>query len=174
MSTPKDLSEMNFGRLTAKEIVRYDPKKGAIWRCECSCGGEKEVPAAYLLNKKTQSCGCLYNETRQDCVKARKDIADHTSISSLVASKKLMKSNTSGYTGVYFDKRSQRWNAYINFKKKRYHLGSYRDIEDVVKERRLAEERLHDPEIMERFGDLTEERKAEFLAYLQGTPSEIK
>ena len=91
-----------------------------------------------------------------------------------MASKKLMKSNTSGYTGVYFDKRSQRWNAYINFKKKRYHLGSYRDIEDVVKERRLAEERLHDPEIMERFGDLTEERKAEFLAYLQGTPSEIK
>ncbi len=171
---------MNFGRLTAKEIVRHDPKKGAIWRCECECGGEKEVPAAYLLNKKTQSCGCLaekhitelnrqditnerfdrlvairptdhrdasgsviweckcdcetivyysvnmlrqgrvhscgclYNETRQDCVMARKDIADHTSISSLVASKKLMKSNTSGYTGVYFDKLSERWNAYIN------------------------------------------------------------
>lgn len=302
MSTPRDLSEMKFGRLTAKEIVRYDPKKGAIWRCECSCGGEKEVPAAYLLNKKTQSCGCitkeireqsmikgqrfglleairfdhtdekkrtywlfqcecgnqkvlpvnsvkwsgvrscgclaekhitelnrqditnerfdrlvairptdqrdasgsviweckcdcetivyysvnmlrqgrvhscgcLYNETRQDCVKARRDFKDHTSISSLVAAKKTMKTNTSGYTGVYFDKRSERWNAYINFKKKRYYLGSYRDIEDAVKARKEAEERIHDPAIMERFDDLTAERKAEFLAYLQGTNSETK
>lgn len=296
MGTPKDLTDTVFGRLTAKEIVRYDPKKGAIWRCECSCGGEKEVPAAYLLNKKTQSCGCLtkeireqsmvkgqrfglleairfdhtdekkrtywlfkcecgnqkvlpvnsvkwsgvrscgclaekhitelnrqditnerfdrltairptderdasgsviweckcecenivfysvntlrrgkvhscgclYNETRQDCVKARKDIGDHTSISSLVAAKKTMKTNTSGYTGVYFDKRSERWNAYINFKKKRYYLGSYRDIEDAVKARKDAEERIHDPVILERMNDLTAERKAEFLAYLSG------
>lgn len=302
MSTPRDLTGMTFGLLTAKEIIRYDPKKGAIWRCECSCGGEKDVSAIYLRNGKTKSCGCLnreiksrsdiagqrfgklvairfdhmdekykphwlfqcdcgnqkvlpinsvkwsrvrscgclaeqhitelnrqditgerfdrltairpteerdasgsilwefgcdcgntvklsvntfrkgrvhscgckYKETRPECVKARKDFADHTSISSLVAAKKTMKTNTSGYTGVYFDKRSERWNAYINFKKKRYYLGSYRDIEDAVKERRLAEERLHDPEIMERFEDLTEERKAEFLAYLQGTSAETR
>ena len=76
------------------------------------------------------------------------------------------------YTGVYFDKLSERWNAYINLKNKRYYLSSYRDIEDAVKERRLAEERLHDPEIMERFGDLTAERKTEFLAYLSGTARE--
>lgn len=44
---------------------------------------------------------------------------------------------------MYFDKRSGKWNAYINFKKKRYNLGYFRDIEDAVKERRLAEERLH-------------------------------
>lgn len=105
---------------------------------------------------------------------ARKDIADHTSISSLVASKKLMKSNTSGYTGVYFDKLSERWNAYINLKNKRYYLGSYRDIEDAVKERRLAEARLHDPEIMEWLEDLTAEKKTEFMAYLTGTPEETK
>ena len=120
------------------------------------------------------SCGCKYKETRPECVKARKDFADHASISSLVAAKKTTKTNTSGYTGVYFDKRSQKWNAHINFKKKRYYLGSYRDIEDAVKERRLAEERLHDPEIMERFEDLTKERKAEFLAYLQGTSVETR
>ena len=60
---------MVFGRLTAKEIVRIEPRKGTIWRCECSCGGEKEVPAAYLINKKTQSCGCLNSE-----IKERSDI----------------------------------------------------------------------------------------------------
>ena len=300
MSTPRDLTDRPFGRLTAKEIVRMDKSKGAIWRCECICGGEKEVPANYLLNGKTKSCGCLtreiknrsdiskqqfglltavrfdhmdekykpywlfeckcgnqkvlsinsvkwgrvrscgclaekhitelnrqditgvqfdrltairpmderdasgsviweckcecenivkisvntlrsgrvhscgckYKETRSECTKARKDIADHTSISSLVSSKKTKVNNTSGHTGVYYDKRSEKWNAYINFKKKRYNLGYFHDIEDAVKERRLAEERLHDPEILERIGDLTEERKAEFMAYLHGTPLE--
>ena len=299
MGTPKDLTDMLFGRLTAKEIVRFDEHRGAIWRCECSCGGEKEVPANYLLKGKTRSCGCLnreikersditgqrfgkltairfdhkdeqykpywlfqcdcgnqkvlpinsvkwsgvrscgclaekhitelnrqditgerfdrlvavrpmnardsggsiiwecrcdcgntvnisvntlrngrvhscgckYKEMRPICVKARKDIADHTSVSSLVSAKKTKVNNTSGYTGVYYDKRSGKWNAYINFKKKRYNLGYYRDIEDAVKERRLAEERLHDPEIQERFGDLTEERKAEFISYLNGVPT---
>ena len=56
---------MTFGRLTAKEIVCVDKRKGVIWRCECSCGGEKEVPAAYLLNKKTQSGGCITKEIQE-------------------------------------------------------------------------------------------------------------
>ena len=39
-------------------------------------------------------------------------------------------------------------------------------------EGRLAEERLLDPEILEQIGDLTEERKAKFMAYQHGTPPE--
>ena len=71
------------------------------------------------------------------------------------------------YTGVYFDKLSERWNAYINLKNKRYYLGSYRDIEDAVKERRLAEARLHDPAIIAHIETLTEERRKEFAMYLR-------
>ena len=37
----KDLSNQQFGRLTAKEIVGKD-KRGYLWRCECECGGEKK------------------------------------------------------------------------------------------------------------------------------------
>lgn len=296
-----DLTNMQFGRLTAREIVRKDKSKGAIWRCECSCGGEKEVAASYLLNKKTQSCGCIkreqkeasikkdqkfglltavefhhydenhkahwlfkcecgnekilpvnsvkwsgvrscgclaekhiknlktkditnqqfnmltairptemrdkagaiiwecrcecgntvlysinaltkgkvhscgckYKATRKECVKARKDIKDNTSISSLVSAKKLKKTNTSGYTGVYLDKRNEMWNAYINFKKKRYYLGAYKDIENAVKARAEAEERLHDPEILERFHDLTPEKQKEFREYIRQTVSTL-
>ena len=65
----KDITNQKFGRLTAKEVVRTVPGKGSIWRCECECGGEKEVPAAYLLNGHTRSCGCI-NAERQ----ARLDI----------------------------------------------------------------------------------------------------
>lgn len=50
----KDLPDQKFRRLTAKEVVQTVPGKGNIWRCECECGGEKEVPAAYLLNGHTQ------------------------------------------------------------------------------------------------------------------------
>lgn len=45
----KDITNQKFGRLIAKEIVRTIPGKGTIWRCECECGGEKEVLAAYFL-----------------------------------------------------------------------------------------------------------------------------
>ena len=166
MSKCVDLTGMTFGRLTAKELVRADKSKGAIWRCECSCGGEKEVLASRLRSKKTQSCGCLYNETRQDCPKARKDIADHTSISALVSAEKPNKKNTSGHTGVYQDKRSGKWCAYINFKKKRYSLGTFQNKDDALKARIRAEERFHDPMIIERLNNLTAEPKAEFLEYL--------
>ena len=295
MSIPRDLTNKAFGRLTAKEIVRMDRSKGAIWRCECSCGGEKEVPAAYLLNGKTKSCGCLtreiksksditnqrfgllvavrfdhtdekykphwlfqcdcgnqkvlpissvkwgrvrscgclaekhitelnrqdisgmqfdrltavrptderdvtgsiiweckcecgnivklsvnklhsgrvhscgckYKETRSECTKARKDITDHTSISSLVSSKKVKVNNTSGCTGVYLDKRSGKWNAYINYQKKRYYLGSFKEIESAIRARKEGEERIHDPAIMEHFQNLTPERKKEFIEYMK-------
>lgn len=56
---------MTFGRLTAKEIVLFDKSTGVIWCCECSCGGEKEVPASCLRNKKTQSCGGLVREAKE-------------------------------------------------------------------------------------------------------------
>lgn len=50
----KDLPDQKFRRLTAKEVVWTVSGKGNIWRCECECGGEKEVPAAYLLSGHTQ------------------------------------------------------------------------------------------------------------------------
>ena len=60
-----NLTNQKFGRLTANEIVRTVPGKGNIWRCECECGGEKEVPAAYLRNGHTRSCGCLNKEREE-------------------------------------------------------------------------------------------------------------
>jgi len=171
----QDITDERFDRLVAlRPTAERDASGSVIWECQCECGNIVKISVNTFRQGRVHSCGCLYNETRQDCVKARRDFKDDTSISALVGAKKPHKTNTSGHTGVYLDKRSNRWNAYINFKKKRYYLGSYRDIEDAVKERRLAEARLHDPEIMARLGDLTEERKAEFLAYLQGTSSETR
>ena len=66
----KDLSEMQFGRLTAKEIVgKGTHSQGNLWRCECSCGGEKIVPARYLLSQHTRSCGCINREIKENAIK---------------------------------------------------------------------------------------------------------
>lgn len=300
-SKPKDLTDHVFGRLTAKELLRAEQGVGAIWRCECSCGGEKEVPATRLLNGKTKSCGCmvkesrersnivgqrfgmlvalayhhtdekhrphwsfqcdcgknkvlpiasvkwyrvrscgclldkhirelnrqdiagerfdrltavyptqerdqggsivweclcdcgntvhqsvnklrsgrvhscgcLYAETRSEGVKARRDFGDDTSISALVHAKRPRANNTSGFPGVTYDKRRNRWDAKIHFRKIHYYLGSYATIEEAVAARQEAERRIHDPEIMDRIDVLTPETKTQFLAYLRGMGMKI-
>ena len=63
----KDITGQTFGRLTAREFLYTKEGHGAIWRCECSCGGEKEVAARKLLAKgraAVRSCGCLTREMR--------------------------------------------------------------------------------------------------------------
>jgi len=299
-----DLTNQKFGRLTAKEIVRTVPGKGNIWRCECECGGEKEVPAAYLRNGHTRSCGCLnkereerlditgqrwgrltavrlvryediegtgkrraiwlfrcdcgtekeipatqvkhsrtrscgclanehitnlrkgditgqvfgrltairpteerdsngsvvwelscecgnttyktintlksgkvlscgckYRETRSETVKYRRDMVAGTSVSNIVVSKRLRSNNTSGHTGVGLDKKTGKWYAFINFQGKHYFLGSYKEKVKAIDARRRAEERLHDPIILEYWESLTNDRKIEFANYLCGKNS---
>lgn len=54
--------------------------------------------------------------------------------------RKRAKNNTSGYTGVYWNRRRQKWNAEIRKDGKRYNLGGFDTFEDAVNARRLAEE----------------------------------
>lgn len=65
----KDLTGMVFGRLTVIERApNHITPKGCqitMWRCKCSCplGEECIVSSGNLLNKNTQSCGCLHKES---------------------------------------------------------------------------------------------------------------
>ena len=43
--------------------------------------------------------------------------------------------NTSGYTGVFWHKRDQRWCAYVHYKGKRKYLGYHYNAEEAVKAR---------------------------------------
>ena len=57
-----DIANMTFGRLIAVEPLRKGGDKGIIWRCECSCGKEIEVPVRQLRSGRTRSCGCLRDD----------------------------------------------------------------------------------------------------------------
>ena len=46
--------------------------------------------------------------------------------------------NTSGFNGVSFDKRQNKWIAYISINNKRIHLGYFDDINDAISARKKA------------------------------------
>lgn len=53
----------------------------------------------------------------------------------------IQSNNTSGYKGVCWNKKSNKWYAQIRVNKKRIHLGSFTNIEDAIKARKEAEEK---------------------------------
>lgn len=49
------------------------------------------------------------------------------------------KNNTSGHVGVHWDKRRQKWVAYIKHERRRIHLGYYTHKEDAIAARKAGE-----------------------------------
>lgn len=128
-----------FGRLT---VTAYGGKRGGMhrWKCVCDCGNETIVGQTLLQTGKTKSCGCLQSEVYRDNLK----LIDGTSVTILETAKdRLIASNTSGYTGVYLNRKSGRWIAQITFKGKTYYLGSYADKKEAILARKRGEE-MHD------------------------------
>lgn len=127
-----DLTGKQFGFLNVKRYNK-DSKK---WVCECKCGRMIEVKSNNLKHNNTLSCGkCKYVEA------AQRDIVNGTRISQI--DKKMNKNNTSGVTGVGFNKKKSKWYASIRFCGKNYWLGYYDDKQDAIIVRRKAEEKLH-------------------------------
>ena len=86
-------------------------------------------------------------------------------LSSLVASKEPRADNTSGHTGVCYDKRRDTWIAYITFQKKRINLGSFKKKEDAIRARTEAAARPHDPIIQEHWHKLSERGQEKWNSY---------
>ena len=132
----KDFQGKRFGRLT---VVEYAGKKAGMhrWKCVCDCGKETVVGQSLLQSGKTRSCGCLQAAT----YRRNLQLMDGTSVTKLKASKqgRLIKSNTSGYNGVYYNKKKSLWVAQITFQNKTKYLGSFQCLEDAVEARRMGE-----------------------------------
>lgn len=52
---------------------------------------------------------------------------------------KIANNNTSGYKGVYYNKRERKWKAMININNKQIHLGTFMTKEEAVEARMKAE-----------------------------------
>jgi len=78
------------------------------------------------------------------------DSSDGTQISRII-DPQVSTSNSSGFRGVYFEKRSNKWRARLKFKGKIMSFGSYTDFEDAVAAR-IQAERTYFGEFLEEHG----------------------
>ena len=135
----KDYIGRQFGSLT---VTEYAGKKEGMhrWHCLCQCGSTTIVGQTLLQSGKTKSCGCLQAKSAVTNMK----FVEGTSVTILENAKnRLIRNNTSGHNGVYYNQRSDKWIAQIGFKGKNYYLGTFEKIEDAVRARELAEERIY-------------------------------
>lgn len=132
----KDYIGTRFSHLT---VIDYAGKVNGqhMWRCRCDCGAETIVRQTYLQSGKTKSCGCL----QKTQILRKLKFSGGTSVTILEAGRKrLLRSNTSGVTGVYQNRHSGRWCAQITFRGKTRYLGSFENKADAVAARRNAEQ----------------------------------
>lgn len=145
-----DLTGQRFGRWTvirrAKNHIQPDGRKRIKWLCKCDCGELGEVGRNSLIKKESQSCGCLNRENGLNRVKQMKYF-DGTQIESISSKRRLNKNNKTGHKGVDFHQGKYR--VRINLKGIERYLGSYDKLEDAIKARKLAEEKLFNPIIEE-------------------------
>lgn len=136
-----DLTGRRFGRLTAIEPTdRRDAKDSVYWRCRCDCGRETEVTENALVQGNSLSCGCL-KEENQKKISQRLHRIDGTCVE-ILEKRKYRRDNTSGFRGV-LKLTNGRYRADINFKGKRFYLGTYPDYKEAVNARLEAEEIIH-------------------------------
>lgn len=62
MSMPHNLAGQRFGRLIALRSEGKDRHGHWIWCCACDCGTSVSIVRGSLINRLTQSCGCLHRE----------------------------------------------------------------------------------------------------------------
>lgn len=68
----RNLTGNRFGKLVVVEDVGRR-NRSILWRCECDCGGSKNVTSINLTTGKCKSCGCLQKEMASESNKTHGD-----------------------------------------------------------------------------------------------------
>lgn len=139
MSKPK--GALSGKRVENVEILeKTEEKRGTHWiyKCLCHfCGKEFLANGADVIRGDVYSCGCQKGNMARLALES--DRVDGTRLSLLKA--KIRSDNTSGHKGVALQKGA--WQAYIDFKGKRYDLGRYgQDYQKAVEARERAEQEI--------------------------------
>lgn len=147
-----NLIGQKFGRL---QVTSNSNRRGYVI-CKCDCGNTHEVKASSLTKSKnpTTSCGCYRREVVSVIGKSTihrnfaKSIAINTKYGTnvgMISNPNPPRNNKSGYKGVWYDPVHGVYQAYITFQHKKYALGTFKHLDDAVKARQEAEERLFAP-----------------------------
>lgn len=126
-----------FGRLYVKDTTTINNRLRYV--CVCDCGNIVSVRPQSLLNGNTQSCG---QHNKGDTAALKKFYINGTAPCKIDNPKKLRSNNSSGVTGVWFDKSRELWCAEIMFKSKKYHLGRFTNKQQAIEARQKAEKKI--------------------------------
>ena len=146
LPTKENLIGRRFGKL---EVIGRSDKRGSrgartvpLWECRCECGAICYKATDTLTNSALSMCKECVGRYATAKMREKAGYVGGTQISKLTNTK-LISSNTSGFRGVYFDKRTNSWSARLKFKGKLMNFGSYKNFEDAVKARKEAEELIY-------------------------------
>ena len=67
----RDLRNMRFGKLTVLSFTGQTERNGAIWLCQCDCGGQVRAARGQLTSGYVKSCGCLSRPPLKDYIGKR-------------------------------------------------------------------------------------------------------
>lgn len=147
-----NLIGQKFGRLL---VIANSNRKGRVV-CQCDCGNIHEVITRNLTRSKksTVSCGCYRREVMSNTGKntIRRNSAKRIAINKkygtnvgVVLNSKPNRNNSSGHKGVYYDSKRGIYRVFITLHKQRHYLGCYKHLDEAIKARKEAEERLFAP-----------------------------
>lgn len=136
----RGLTGQKFGRLTVLEFA-YTKDRKNYWKCKCECGNICYVPTVRLTTRETVSCGCKNDENRASLPNLDRGLVDGTMKAAIQRKRKHNRNNTSGVTGVHFDRERKLWIAQIMFQHKGYLFGRFKRKSDAIKARRAGEDK---------------------------------
>ena len=121
-----------FGELYVEDTRVVNNKLKYLCRCNL-CGREILVFPQALVKGANKTCG---NHNKGETAYIKKTYIAGTAPCKLINTDKLRATNTSGITGVCYDKSRKKWVAEIMFRKKKYYLGRFDNIEDAITARK--------------------------------------
>lgn len=134
-----DLTGQMHGDLEAIRYL-YSNKHGTVWLCKChACGNLCKISAAEF-NRYT-SCGCKAKHSAQQNLSTYHALGRQTKTNpGIIAREKANANNKTGIKGVCYT--AGRYVAYITFRGQRYTLKRSTDINECIRARKEAEEKI--------------------------------
>ena len=126
------------------DLEDYDLIQNYTWYEDVSKDGYHSLRAkdkeTDKIIKMSYLFGCKYydHKDRNPLNNRRNNLRQATEFEN-ARNKSISKRNTSGFTGVCWDKESNKWAAYIKINKKMKRLGRFTDKEDAIRARLQAE-----------------------------------
>lgn len=129
----------------AEDIDRLILKKWRLWKGRVFTGNFKPISLQYeVLNaeKKNDQTVMAIDHINGNPLDNRKCNLRIVTQAENAINKEILSNNTSGFMGICSDKERGLWAAEIRIKKKKCHLGRYKNLCDAVYARYLAEQEL--------------------------------